>query len=908
VVADSDANDTFPMWHGGRLFFLSDRGGTYNLWSATTEGQDLKQLTHDDAWDARWPAMGPDGRVVYIRGADIWLWDPATGRERKLDIDLPSDSVLTRTRYPDAAQSISELELSPDGERLAVVARGEIFSVPVKGGITLPVTRGSGARERAATFDSKGKVLAYISDASGEEAIHSKDSWGRGDESVVVAAGDGGWRFPPRFSPDGKWIAWADSTQTLYIAAVDGGRPRKVDESPQRAITSYAWAPDGRWLAYSRIDSITDYGSIYLYDVEADEVHSVTGSTTDDGSPSWDPEGRYLYFTSNRAINPFLGQQDWDNVEAKNTRLYAVLLRSDLDHPLLERAGLPPDDETEDDGGDGEEDESKPGAKNEAEKDEAPEPVKIDLDGLTDRVVELPIDRGNYGGLEATKGKLFFISAPLMGFAEMPGLFQPVGPVLTLMAYDLEEKKAEPFVEGISGYDVSGNGEKVAVMKAPGELYVVGAATAPGAALAEGKVSLDGLLLELDPRAEWRQIYFEAWRQMRDYYWDPGMGGIDWKKERDRYATLLPRLATRADLGDLMGELYGEMSTSHTYVFGGDPGREVPRVGIGMLGARLEKADGAYRVARIYRTDPADNVRSPLLEPGVAVEEGDYLLAVNHLPFAADRPFYAAFVNTAAKEVVLTVNDKPRLEGAREVLVKPLRSEGDLIYSDWVRSNREYVADKTGGRIGYIHVPDMWQDGLIEFNTWFYPQLHKEGMVVDVRWNGGGAVSQMLVDRLRRPLDSFDRARGGGISTYPARTLNGPFVVLTNEFAGSDGDIFPRAIQLEGLAPVIGTRSWGGVVGISSLRPLVDGGLITQPESAWWDRRDGWGLENRGVEPDIRVVDSPQEIARGVDSQLDRAIEEVLRLHREQPPAKPGFGPVRDRSREAYRDEIRGGS
>jgi tricorn protease len=331
---------------------------------------------------------------------------------------------------------------------------------------------------------------------------------------------------------------------------------------------------------------------------------------------------------------------------------------------------------------------------------------------------------------------------------------------------------------------------------------------------------------------------------------------------------------------------------------------QVTRVPTGMLGAQVERVDDAYRVTRIYRADAADNVRSPLSAPGVNIKEGDFILEVNHRGFPADRPLLAGFAQQAGKEVILTVNDSASREGSRQVVIQPMASEADLIYADWVRQNREYVAEKTGGRMGYIHVPDMWQSGLIEFNTWFYPQLDKEGMVVDTRWNGGGAVSQMLVERLRRSVDSFDRGRGGSTSTYPARTLNGPFVVLTNEFAGSDGDIFPYVIQLEGLAPVIGTRSWGGVVGISSMRPMVDGGLMTQPESAWWDTQDGWDLENKGVIPDIQVQNLPQEVARGIDAQLNRGIEELVDLHRQDPPVRPDFGPVRDRSRKAYRDEV----
>jgi tricorn protease len=381
------------------------------------------------------------------------------------------------------------------------------------------------------------------------------------------------------------------------------------------------------------------------------------------------------------------------------------------------------------------------------------------------------------------------------------------------------------------------------------------------------------------------------------------MGGLDWKGIRDRYATLLPRLAIRDDLRDLIGEVIGELATSHTYTWGGDPGVEFRGVPTGLLGADLEREGKAFRVTRIYRGDPADNIVSPLDEAGVGVKEGEYILAVNHRPFQAGLPFEAHLEALAGKRVVLTVNAKPETAGSREVVVVPMGGDGGLRYADWVRRNREYVASKTDGKIGYLHVPDMWIDGLVRFNTWFYPQLDKEGLVVDIRWNGGGAVSQMLLERLRRKVVSFDRSRGGGISTYPARVLNGPFVVLTNEFAGSDGDIFPHAVQLEKLAPVIGMRSWGGVVGIRGDKPLVDGGMVTHPEFAWWDPKNGWGLENRGVIPDIVVPNLPQELAKGVDAQLDRGIAEVLALRSKNPPVKPSFGPVEHKGRDSFRGE-----
>lgn len=908
-VTEFEGMNAFPMWHDGRIYYLGDAGGTANLWSMTPDGGDHQRHTDLGTWDARYPSMGPDGRIVFMLAGDIHLFDPASGVERKLPIDIPSDRVLTRSRYPDAGHYITWLDLSSDGERLAVTTRGEIFSVSVKKGVTLPVTRGSGARESWATFDGKGELLLYVSDEPREEEIRLLDAWGRGEPKVVKAAGDGGWHFPPSMSPDGQWVAYGDEGQTLYIVPAEGGKPIAVDHSDQAAITQYAWSPDSRWLAY-RLRARTDYDSIFIYDTQEKSTHRITGDDTDDVSPAWDPEGRYLYFIGHRTTNPLLDVRDLENVNIMPSRLYMVLLRDDVDNPFADRAGLPPkEDESrgkKDEvttGGDA--DENADDTKEEDGKEDKGEakPIAIEFDGIADRIVQLPVEAGQYGNLGATKGKVFYISYPLTGMADWGPLFGPAQPTASLMSFDLEAKKADTFVGGVAGYSLSAAAEKVAVMKGPGEIYVVGAAAAPGD-LAEARVALNGVVVEVDPRDEWEQIFHEGWRHMREYYWDPGLGNVDWKAVRDQYATLLPRLANRDDLRDLIAEMIGELSTSHTYVFGGDQGVEVPQLPTGLLGADLSREGDAFRVGTIYRGSPADNERAPLLDPGIGVQEGDYILQVNHMPLSPGRPFHASLEGLADRPVVLTVNDTPSLDGARDVAVVPLSSERPVRYADWVRRNRERVAQETGGRIGYIHIPDMMGDGLMEFNTWFFPQLDKEGMVIDVRWNRGGFVSEMILERLRRPLVSFGRSRGGAISTYPARTLNGPFVVLTNEFAGSDGDILPAAIQLEKLAPVIGMRSWGGVVGISSLRPLVDGGLLTQPETAWWDPQLGWGLENRGVEPDIVVQNLPQEVARGLDPQLSRGIAEVMELREKNPPVAPRFGPVRPRGRDDYRREL----
>jgi len=908
--------NAYPMWHGDRIYFLSDQGGTANIWSMRADGSDRRPHTRFTEWDVRWPAMGSGGKIVFTLGADLHLLDLTDDKVRKLDIDLPSEQILTRTRYPEAARSLTWLDLSPKADRLAVVTRGEIFSVPVKDGVTLPVSRGSGARESWAGFSPDGKRLVYVSDATREEEIRTIDAWGRGEPKVIQPAGESGWHFPPVFSPDGKWIAYADQTQSLYVMPAEGGASWLVDRSPQAEIREYTWSPDGRWLAYAKALR-NDYASIFIFDTQEKKSHAVTGPTTNDRSPAWDPEGRYLYFVSDRSMNPILGGQDLQNLEAKNSVLLMALLRKDVRNPFANLAGLP--DSDQDKTAKAEKNQAEPKAtddkatpgggteaagKKDEEVEKPPKPVVIDLAGLAERIVQLPVERGVYGNLGATAKSLFFLSFPIKGMAEGTGLFEEGSPDATLMVFELEKKKPKPFLSGVSAYLLAAKADKAAVMKTRGEIYVVDTGAPPGD-LSEAKVSMNSVVVELDPRQEWEQMYYEGWRHQRDFFWDPALGGLDWKAVRDRYATLLPRLGTREDLRDLLGELIGELNNSHTYVFGGDPGVRVARVTTGLLGADLKREGDFYKVVRIFRGDPADNVRSPLQDPGVEVAEGNYILAINHAPFPAGQPCWASFDNLAGKEVVLTVNAKPALEGSRDVVVKLMASEEDLRYSDWVRRNREYVAAKTGGRIGYIHLPNMGSEGLIEFNTWFYPQLDKEGMVVDVRWNGGGFVSQMILERFRRKVLSFDRARGGGVSTYPYRTLNGPFVVLTNEFAGSDGDIFPAAVQLERLAPVIGMRSWGGVVGIRGDKLLVDGGFLTEPEFAWWDPKQGWDLENRGVVPDIEVQNLPQDLARGLDAQLDRAIAEVLKLHQAQPPVKPEFGPVRPRTRQAFEKELK---
>jgi tricorn protease len=893
-VTDFAGNDLFPMFHGGRIYFLSDQGGTVNIWSIKPDGSDRQRHTAFGDWDANWPSMGPSGRIVFMLAGDLHVFDPVNGSERPIPIDLPSERALTRVRYPDPERYLTEWTLAPEGDRLEVVARGEIFSVPVKEGVTLPVTHGSGARESRVTFDPTGKRIAYVTDASGDEAIVTADAWGRGEPKTVTPADERSWHSPPAWSPDGKWIAYADQTHTLYLVPAEGGDRQTVDHSDQSDISEYAWSPDGRWLAYTKRNSV-GYGDICIYDTREKSTRAVTGWATEDHSPAWDPQGRYLFFVSDRSMGPVLDSFDFESIVTEPCRVYALLLRPDVENPLLRREGLPPKEEA------AKKEKSEEKEKEKEKKDEAIAPVEIVFDGLADRVIELPTEPGSYFGLAATDKKVFYLSQPVepLGAGWDPG--EEAQPTGTLVAFDWEKREAKPFVSGVAGYELRAKSGKLAVVKNHGEIFVIDAGAPPGDDLSESKVSLANMVIELDPREEWRQIFFEGWREMRDFYWDAHMAGVDWAAIRDQYATLLPRVATREELRDLMAEMVGELSTSHTYVWGGDAGVDVPRRATGLLGADFRREGDVFRVERIYRGDPADRVRSPLLEPGVGVKEGDAIVAVDRRPFAPGEPIEARFENLAGKEVLITVDP-----GAREVVVKPegVWQESGLRYADWVRHNREYVAEKTGGKIGYLHLPDMMGAGLMTFDTWYYPQLDREGLVIDARYNHGGFISELILHRLMRRLLWWDHSRAGSTSTYPNRVLNGPFVVLTNEHAGSDGDIFPAAIQESKLAPVIGMRTWGGVVGLTGVRPLVDQGISTQPEAATWHPQRGWILENRGVEPDIVVENLPQDDARGVDDQLDRGIEEVLRLRTEHPPLTPVFAPAPDKSRGAYRNEL----
>ncbi|MFG0252374.1 MAG: S41 family peptidase, partial [Phycisphaerales bacterium JB038] len=696
-----------------------------------------------------------------------------------------------------------------------------------------------------------------------------------------------GWLFRPVWSPTGTHLAYADLTLQLRLVDVATGESTVIARSEQSEIKEYAFSPDGQWLAYvDRMEEWAPGGAIWLYSLADGQSHRLSTPFAKDHSPAWDPQGRYLYFVSARSMNPIHGDLDYEQVVPSTQVLCVALLNEDSLSPLLPK-GIKARFE---------EDEPETTEVEEAEADEVDDdakeltPVRIDLEGLSGRLVQLPVEPGIYRDLSANDSKLFYLDMPLVGRAK-PAPRQP-----QLWAYDLETKKHEQIVHWLPGYQLSGDGSTLAFPQ--NHEIIVADATGPVNWDNVKRLDLRRLRWRLNPMEEWRQIYREAWRLQRDFYWDAGMAGTDWQREYERYEPLLARISTRSELNDLIGELIGELGTSHANVGGGDLAGTT-HVAVGLLGADLtpDSAADAHRFTRVLQAEPWEtDVVSPLTMTHANVGEGDYLFGIDGIDLTAADNVHERLIGLAGEQVLLTVGSTPERAEARDVQIVTLRSDRQLRYYDWVRRNREYVAEKTGGRLGYMHLPNMSGAGLVAFAKTFYAQLDKEAMVVDIRFNGGGNVSQLLIERFDRKLWAFQRARRGRHEMYPSRTFRGHLALVTNRWAGSDGDIFPESWRIKDLGPIIGTRTWGGVIGIRSDKPFIDGGMSTQPEYAWWEPIRGWALENTGVTPDIEVGIRPEDMLAGKDPQLDRTIRELERMLEDEPIEEIIISPVPDKS------------
>jgi tricorn protease len=933
-----EGTDDFPMFAGSRLCFLSDRDGRSNIWSCNPDGSDLKQHTFHKDFDARWPdnddSAGDKARIVYMLGADIWCLDLATGKDAKVEITLPSDRYFLRTKTESVGDHIDRYEVSNDGTRVATDGRGQIFISPTKPGRTVEIPRRAGVRERSAALSPDGRLVAFITDESGAQEIALADVPAPGSTAPSPAkaadagakppigpvggrkllTSDGkGWIFGPVWSPDGRTIAYADMTFQLHLVDVASGQNKVIDRAKGWEIVEYAFSPDSKWIAYTAPNVLGDGRSagrseIKLYNLEQGKSWSISTPFASDSSPAWDPKGRYLYFLSNRTFDPTLDQNELNFIVKDTTKPYALILRDGDLSPFAPRELLAARDKREKDAAvhdkqdadkkdADKKDAKRADAKSESDKDGAPdaEPVevKIDTADLAARVVEFPVEAGTYRALSAVDGKVLYIVAPVEGLLasdELGG--DDKTPKFALHAFSFESRKDEPFIESLRDYTLSPDGSKIA-WRVKDKILVAGTEGKPEAGEEKGggdklAVDTDSLAVTFAPLDEWKQIFWEAWRLERDFYWTPDMAKLDWQAIGDSYGALLPRIGSRQELNDLVGQLIGELGTSHTYVWGGDitPGRKP--VPAGTLGARLDpdKASGAWRITRVLRPEVFENdIAAPLTLSHVNARDGDYLWAIDGIPASATQDISALLAGKGGKQIVLSIGSKADRSDAREVQIEALHAEeeSELAYADWCRTRRLYVEEKTAGRVGYFHMPDMGAPGLIKFVKGFYPQIGKQALIIDDRYNGGGFVSQMVIARLRATPIAYGTSRYGPWEAYPNAATRGPKCVLINFNAGSDGDIFPDSFRACGLGPVIGTRTWGGVVGIRADKKFIDGGLSTQPEFSWLDPKRGWSIENHGVDPDIEIDNSPADQAAGRDAQLDRAIEEMEKALKANP-------------------------
>lgn len=916
VIPHTDYTDTFPMWHGSTIFFTSDRGPEHrlNLYGYDTGSKQVQQLTKFDEFDIMWPSMGPDG-IIFENGGYLYSFDFGSAQPKRLTIYVNGDRDQAMKHWVDASRHVTDFDIAPDGKRAVFGARGEVFTVPAKDGSTRNLTHSPGVREQKVAWSPNGQWIAYISDRTGEDEVYITPQDGLGAEEQITS-GHKGFMFPPAWSPDSTKIAWSDKDLKLWYIDIKQKQPVEVDRGKFAEIGNYSWSPDSQWLAYDKALD-TGFSVVYLYSLADRKVTAVTSTLNNSFAPIFDRDKRYLYFLSDRDYNEVLGNVDFEFANPKTTRVYMITLTADEPSPFpalsdevkvkSEEPAAPASESKPDKNSD--KNKKQPPAKKEnarsdeksveTETKEPPKVFKVDLDGIENRIVALASPPAVIRGLDASKDAIYYATSPI------PGLSGPIpGETPAIHAYDLKDRKDKVLLEGTDRFALSFDGSKL-LYRADGggpPRFGIIDAKPPDSPhkVGDGALNLSGMRAESDPPQEWKEIFNEVWRQERDYFFEASMNGVDWQKIHDQYAQLLPFVADRYSLTYVMGDMISELSNSHTYVGGGEM-PELHAVNVGLLGADYEAdaTTGMYRFKKIFAGENWDaQTRSPLTEPGVNVKEGDYLVAINGRALRSPQTPDELLVNTANEVVTLAVNSKPSADGARKVLVKPIGDEFSLREYNMIETNRRKVDAASGGRIGYVYLPNMGDEGLNQFVKQYFPQIRKEGIIFDVRYNGGGFVDQLIFARLRRIVAAMGTSRNFGSAPLPGNTFYGYMACITNHYAASDGDFFSYFFKQYKLGPLIGERTWGGVRGIRGQIPLMDGGYITRPEFAIYGLDSKWLIENRGVQPDVVVDNPPDLVFKGQDSQLDKALQILM----DEMKANPKKLPVRPPDLPTYPD------
>jgi tricorn protease len=890
-LTDYRGTDRLPMWIGDAVFFASDRDGVLNIWRYDLADDAQTQITHHSDYDVRRPSEG-GSLIVYEVAGNLWLLDTTSGETRPISIEIPTAARETRPYRTAVADFITHIGVAPEGGRALVSARGEIFTVPYENGPTRNLTRSSGARDRGAVWSPDGSKIAYFSDRDGEYQLYIADPMGVSDPKKLTSR-DRGWPHTARWSPDGTMIAFTDETLTLFVIDAASGRLTTVDRAEgepmdigleAKPISDHAWSPDSRWLAYSKIGR-DHVSNLYLYSIADHTTHNVSSGLFNDFGPSFTRDGKHLLFISNRRFDPTFCDFEWEMVYKDVAGIYALTLQAGGDPllPLLSDEVAAAED-------------ADPGTG----QSETPPVVVVDFEGLAERVEALPVPASNYRDLAAGAYAVFFLDAKDGDFNRFE--FREMGP-RNLYAFDVERRTVEIVVEGVDQYALAVDGkhlvwrrgDTVGIAHTDARERKRGTARSglAAAALTTTSTTLDlaDLTMLLDPSAEWLEVYTDAWRLERDFYYEPEMNGLDWPAMRVKYQPLVERATCAQDMRFVIGELIGELSTSHTYIRTGDRRRRADEVNVGLLGAdwSLDPESGRWVIDTIYRTpDWSHDVQPPLAAPGLDVREGDELKAVNGQPVSGEREVFAAFQGLADEQVRLTLVRDGR---DFDVVVVPLDSERTLRYLDWVERNRRRVDEASDGRIGYLHLPDTYLGSAVEFPKYFYSQTSKQGLLVDGRFNGGGLDPDIFLQRLaKKPLSYWTR-RYSEDQVEPTYSTDARLALLTNRQAGSGGDMLPWEFREKGMGPVIGTRTWGGLVGVSMFIPLMDGSSLTCPDYRVYSPSGQWVVENEGVMPDIEVELEPAEMAEGIDAQLEKGIEVILEMIERDPPGPPTHPP-----------------